>query len=240
VTNKEISEAAEKYRREMMRMYNQSGIRSENQRGENVTPKQAEINANEANENSKQENTVSEVERVTDNANENQKISEEQESEIENERFPEPDISELSEDMEDNVQFNEAQPENNAVGYIQIVARTGLDAFPVSNALVTISYTENGQLIFETSLITDESGKTERVEVPAPSISYSLKPNEGISPYSLYNITIDANGFFRQRSVNVPVFEGVTSLQQFNLVPLPLYMTESDSTTEIYNQEPEL
>ena len=62
MTNKEISEAAEKYRREMMRMYNQSGIRSENQRGENVTPKQAEINANEANENSKQENTVSEVE----------------------------------------------------------------------------------------------------------------------------------------------------------------------------------
>ena len=61
-----------------------------------------------------------------------------------------------------------------------------------------------------------------------------------IKPYSVYDISVYADGFFRERSVDVPVFAGITSIQQFNMVPLPLYMTENDETITYYNQEPEL
>ena len=240
MTNKEIAEKAEQYRREMMRMYNQSGVRNQDQNEAFVTPQQAEENAGEADENSVQENTVEEIERITDSGTDETESLQESEFEMAELRFSEPEISDFANDEAAESYSEDFRESNGAKGYIQIVTRAGFDAFPIKDALATISYSENGQLLFEKSVITDESGKTEKIEVPAPNVSYSLKPNETVRPYSLYNISVYADGYFRQRSINVPVFEGITSVQQFNLIPLPVYMDEGDSVTEIYNQEPEL
>ena len=78
------------------------------------------------------------------------------------------------------------------------------------------------------------------IAVPAPNVSYSLESDNNVRPYALYNVSVFADGYFREKSVNVPVFAGITSVQQFNLVPLPLFMKESDETIEIFNQEPDL
>jgi len=49
---------------------------------------------------------------------------------------------------------------------------------------------------------------------------------------------VTAKGFFNARSVDVPVFSGITSIQNFNMIPVPLMMKETDETLTIYNQEP--
>ena len=156
------------------------------------------------------------------------------------ERFPEPDLSELDDEKDSPLSFYTKKAENDAMGYIRVVARSGDNAFPVKNALAIVTYAEDGQMIFKTSALTDESGQTEIIKAPAPNARYSLNSGSDIRPYSLYNVTLIADGYFRERSVDVPVFAGITSVQQFNLVPLPLYMNESAETIEIYNQEPQL
>lgn len=255
MNSKDISAQAEKYRQEMMKLYS----KSENPRAEMITENdglpqvsetQAKENSQEANENSAEENKVAEVEQIAQESNATQNYAintvENMQKDEENlqidERFPEPDISEFTEKNEQDSQlsFYTKKAENDAMGYIRVVARSGDNAFPVKNALAIVTYAEEGQMIFKTSALTDESGQTEIIKAPAPNARYSLNSGSDVRPYSLYNITLIADGYFRERSVDVPVFAGITSVQQFNLVPLPLYMGESAETIEVYNQEPQL
>ena len=249
----DLSAQAEKYRQEMMRLYSKSenpraDISVENDDLPQVSEAQAEENSQEANENSVEENLVAEVMQTGENTVDSQnyaiKTVENPQKNEENpqidERFPEPDLSELDDEKDSPLSFYTKKAENDAMGYIRVVARSGDNAFPVKNALAIVTYAEDGQMIFKTSALTDESGQTEIIKAPAPNARYSLNSGSDIRPYSLYNVTLIADGYFRERSVDVPVFAGITSVQQFNLVPLPLYMNESAETIEIYNQEPQL
>ena len=71
-----------------------------------------------------------------------------------------------------------------------------------------------------------------------PDREYSQEPSPEERPYNLFDVSVSAEGFFRARSVDVPVFSGITSVQNFNLIPLPLMMDSSDETVTYYNAEP--
>lgn len=158
------------------------------------------------------------------------------------ENYPDPDISELIPEEADTSsdQFFQSNAKNTEEGWIQVIVRKGDNAYPIPDASIIINSTEDGQLKLISNTMTDESGKTELIAVPAPNVSYSLESDNNVRPYALYNVSVFADGYFREKSVNVPVFAGITSVQQFNLVPLPLLMKESDETIEIFNQEPDL
>lgn len=158
------------------------------------------------------------------------------------ENYPDPDISELIPEEADTSsdQFFQSNAKNTEEGWIQVIVRKGDNAYPIPDASIIINSTEDGQLKLISNTMTDESGKTELIAVPAPNVSYSLESDNNVRPYALYNVSVFADGYFREKSVNVPVFAGITSVQQFNLVPLPLFMKESDETIEIFNQEPDL
>lgn len=158
------------------------------------------------------------------------------------ENYPDPDISELIPEEADTSsdQFFQSNAKNTEEGWIQVIVRKGDNAYPIPDASIIINSTEDGQLKLISNTMTDESGKTELIAVPAPNVSYSLEADNNVRPYALYNVSVFADGYFREKSVNVPVFAGITSVQQFNLVPLPLLMKESDETIEIFNQEPDL
>lgn len=158
------------------------------------------------------------------------------------ENYPDPDISELIPEEADTSsdQFFQSNAKNTEEGWIQVIVRKGDNAYPIPDASIIINSTEDGQLKLISNTMTDESGKTKLIAVPAPNVSYSLESDNNVRPYALYNVSVFADGYFREKSVNVPVFAGITSVQQFNLVPLPLLMKESDETIEIFNQEPDL
>ncbi len=124
-------------------------------------------------------------------------------------------------------------------GRIRVAARTGDSAFPVENAVVTIAVRRNGTQYPAYYLVTDESGETPVVSLPAPPASLSQQPGNA-QPFTVADIRIFANGYFRAEMKNVPVFAGVTSLQTFQLIPLPILMHEDMETLSAESESPDL
>ena len=124
-----------------------------------------------------------------------------------------------------------------SVGYILVNVRTGGEAFPIEGASVVVTSVLDGSRFLIAVGITDISGSTLKLSAPAPNEIYSQTPYPDKRPYSLFDISVVADGFFRARSVDVPVFPGITSIQNFNMVPTPIGEHGNDTLT-YYNQEP--
>ena len=79
-------------------------------------------------------------------------------------------------------------------GSLKISVVSSIDQTPVANATVVISYTGDPESPLMT-MMTDSSGQTETVELPAPPLDYSLDPEQLNQPYSEYNIQVTAEGY---------------------------------------------
>lgn len=124
-------------------------------------------------------------------------------------------------------------------GELRVAALTGDGAFPVPGAHVTITVRRNGTERLAYLLLTDESGETPTVSLPAPSAALSQQPGTA-QPFTVVDIRVFANGYFRAQMLNVPIFAGVTSLQTFRLIPLPLIMHEDQETLTAETEAPDL
>ncbi len=232
----------DEYKREMMKLYGQRRTGEER-----IIPAQSEetdmkeeINDNmSVPEEGFQENDSPEIEDVDPKAADDTAWSGflEKEPNDLDERFPDPDLSEL----EGNTLADNPDLESDlgsSIGFILVNVRAGDESFAIEGAVVLISAIVNGKRLLIASGIADNSGTAPLFEVPVPDLSYSQEPFSETRPYSLYDISVTAKGFFNARSVDVPVFSGITSIQNFNMIPVPLMMKETDETLTIYNQEP--
>lgn len=123
---------------------------------------------------------------------------------------------------------NAYEKANTAEGRLRIVAAAADGAFPVPGARVLV-YTRIGERrVLNYLLTTDENGETPTVTLPAPPADLSQEP-ENAAPYAVCEIEIAAKGFFPTDAVDVHIFAGVTTRQEFQLVPLPLNMTAEDA-----------
>ncbi len=104
-------------------------------------------------------------------------------------------------------------------GYLRIWTTTAGSALPVSGTPVRIE-DEGGGLLHV--LRTGESGLTPTVTLPAPPAAESLTPstNDKGKPYASYYLSIDMPGYQPVRSLAVPIFDGITSLQPITLLPI--------------------
>lgn len=109
--------------------------------------------------------------------------------------------------------------QTSATGYIRVRVTNGGGNFPVEGATVYIvDYNDDaGALLY--TLRTNSGGQTRTASVPTVPIAESLAPGAE-KPYSMYNIRVVMKGYYTAESVGVPVFEGIVSLQNFNLQPL--------------------
>lgn len=86
--------------------------------------------------------------------------------------------------------------------------------YPVSGANVTVL---SGERVIERE-VTDLSGKTRRIMLPAPSKIYSESPEGNPRDVSaFYNVTVSADGFLPVRLEGVPIFDGVNTTQPLDL-----------------------
>ena len=124
-------------------------------------------------------------------------------------------------------------------GLLRVATLTGDGAFPVPGAHITVSVRRNGKERFAYLLLTDESGETPTVSLPAPPASLSQQPGSE-QPFTVVDIRVFARGYFRAEMLNVPVFAGVTSLQTFQLIPLPILMHEDQEVLSVSSESPDL
>jgi hypothetical protein len=106
--------------------------------------------------------------------------------------------------------------DKSGIGYLRLRVFTAGGAFPVENAHAYVS-SSGGDAVY--SLITDVGGLTRTVALPAVPRAQSLSPGSD-KPYSTYDIVITKDGYQTVEDINVPIFDGVTSIQPVELVPL--------------------
>jgi hypothetical protein len=107
-------------------------------------------------------------------------------------------------------------------GRLIIKATTARGAIPIGGALVHVSFAEENDGAIISSAFTDSSGNTAPLSLPAPPRMDSMSPQSAGAPkpYALYNIQVEADGFYPQSFINAPVFDSVTSIQGVDLIPL--------------------
>jgi hypothetical protein len=127
--------------------------------------------------------------------------------------------------------------QNPSFGTLIFQVTGGQGAFPVPNATVTLSKVLKDDFSLSITIRTDESGKTEPISLPAPDRKLSQSPNNGIV-YAAYDAKVAAEGFLPTEIRNLPVFDGVTTIQPVNLTAD--FGQPPNAADEIEDKEPDL
>ena len=102
-------------------------------------------------------------------------------------------------------------------GSLQIAVTAGENPTPVPNARVRVTDPANGKILEEA--VTDSSGQTPFIELPAPPIEWSVAEGESDQrPYAVYNVTISAAGY---QTLHIGGVELMPSGQSIQRAALP-------------------
>ena len=120
--------------------------------------------------------------------------------------------------------------EQNPVGYLIVKVSTASGAIPVEEVTVVLQGNDgdNGDVFY--SLTTNRDGITKKITLPAPSASLSGAPSPSSRPYSTYNIDVYKSGYYPQHYSNVPIFSGITAVQNARIIPV----SELDAQNSYY------
>lgn len=117
--------------------------------------------------------------------------------------------------------LEEFERNNRGSGTILFRVYTAREALPVENAVCKVTKTFGGDVHTFYTLVTDESGKTPARPLPTPSKELSQQSGNLIQPFSLYDAVITREGFAEVELKEIPVFDGVSSVQQVSMIPAP-------------------
>ncbi len=115
---------------------------------------------------------------------------------------------------------NISLPTDTGTGFLIVQVTTANSAIPLQGASVTVTRDEpqSAQILYV--LTSGEDGRTTRMSLAAPPRADSLSP-ESSRPFATYNIQVSIDGYERAEYNHVPVFDGITAIQQADLAPLP-------------------
>lgn len=128
------------------------------------------------------------------------------------------DISNFTEPKYDSLEDFERN--NRGTGTILFRVYTAHEALPIENAVCKVTKVFNGNTHTFYTLITDESGRTTTEPLPAPSSELSQNSENTVQPFSLYDATVTREGYADVELKEIPVFDGVSSVQQVAMIPV--------------------
>ncbi len=113
-------------------------------------------------------------------------------------------------------------------GTLLVRTTTASGAYPVSDVNVYITgVAEIGEDI-KISVLTNESGITQTILLPAPPRSLSLSPDRNGEAYAKYDVEIFKEGYYRKKLFDVAIFPGISSVLPVNLIPVTPYNEEEN------------
>ena len=104
------------------------------------------------------------------------------------------------------------------LGYLIVQVTTANSAIPLANAAVTVRDSESGTVLFE--LRSGKDGRTDRIPLQTPPKSISQSPSQ-THPFALYSVDVSLPLYEGASYQNLPIFDGITSIQQADLRPIP-------------------
>ncbi|MBQ2932272.1 MAG: hypothetical protein IJE62_05460 [Clostridia bacterium] len=124
------------------------------------------------------------------------------------------------------------------MGFLVLQVYTADQALPIEGAHVLVTKTTpDGEELVKV-MQTDRSGKTEALALSAPPAANSQKPDGG-TRYYVYNVRVDYPGYYTMENLDVPIFDGQTSIQPVALIPLP-QDEEQGKKISVVEREPNL
>lgn len=114
------------------------------------------------------------------------------------------------------VRLYPTQMDTQSLGRLQVHCVTP-NLAPIEGASIRISSPDQPTVVIE-ELTTDISGLTPEIELPAPSVDYSMAPSE-VQPYSNYNIMAIQPEYTPVSIANMEVFADVISIQDATMEP---------------------
>ena len=131
--------------------------------------------------------------------------------------------------MQENTENDAARRDQIERGLLQINVTSDVDSYPVSDAVISVSYTGVPDSTLE-ELNTDSSGQTQTIELNAPPLEYSLDPSIEAQPYAEYPLDVRAPGFEPVSISGAEILPDVTAIQNVRLRPL----TPAETGEEIF------
>ena len=128
--------------------------------------------------------------------------------------------------------------QNPAFGTLLFQVTGGQGAFPVEGATITITKALADGVSLSLRVVTDESGKTVPLSLPAPSRALSQAPNGGVV-YAAYQAEVSAPNYVTTDIRDLPVFDGITTIQPVNLTT-DIGGQRQNEVEEIEDKEPDL
>ena len=110
------------------------------------------------------------------------------------------------------------QQEMTEKGSLQINVTSSINAFPVAEAEISISYTGVPESTLE-KIVTDSSGQTESIELNAPPEEWSLDQENERQPYSEYTLDISAPGFETVSISGAEILANTKAIQNVRMRP---------------------
>ena len=117
-------------------------------------------------------------------------------------------------------------------GEILVQALTARGTRPVPEAAVIIYKNRDGANKVVSFYLTDADGRTPNIPVPAPPKADSQSPSDTL-PFADYNIAVRHPMYYTAMIDNVQVFGDELTIQTVDLIPLPEFVNERDTTKTV-------
>ncbi len=138
--------------------------------------------------------------------------------------------------------INDFLATNTESGSLKVEAFASDRAFGIPSARVVVFLELPGGNVAVFDGLTDISGSTESIRLPAPPKSISQSPQTGANPrlpYAVYSVYVEHPDYVRSVFTNVPVFSGIESIQPVRMLakaagldePEPIVVDETTLNT---------
>ena len=111
------------------------------------------------------------------------------------------------------------QLETQSLGGLLVNVTSAKDNKPIQGAKVSVTYTGDPTNNALEELTTNEFGKSDTVQVPAPPLDYS-QHQSAQQPYAAYTLTFTAPGFETVVITGAQVLPTVHAIQHLSMIPM--------------------